>query len=268
MTIWSCLCSSGTLCNRVERPSYQKTKIFNIADFRQVTLFASAYPLAAVWSLANNVMEIRSDGFKLCVSFRRSRRVSTDGIGTWLYAFNALGYLSVMTNCAIFGLHSGLLNKLFPRMSFAGTLVAIGVMEHVMIAVKVGIEMLVPDIPSAVAEAHRMRRALLRKKASLQVELSSRRQITDGSDGAEHDQSDGQETTEEADSTVQVCSACEPGVKDWMKHERERKSKLEREVKSLNELYMGWIRDEQAKRKRAQQKLASLKNRRVSVILQ
>lgn len=223
-----------------------------------MTLFASAYPLAALWSLANNVMEIRSDGFKLCVSFRRSRRVSTDGIGTWLYAFSALGYMSVMTNCAIFGLHSGLLNKLFPRMSFAGTLVAIGLMEHVMIAVKVGIEIMIPDIPSVVAEAHRMRRALLRKKASLQVELSSRRLI--GASG-DSDQSDGQETTELTDVGADVCSSCEKVVKEWMEKERERQAKLEREVKSLNDLYMGWIRDEQAKRKRTQQKLAALKHR-------
>lgn len=227
-------------------------------QFGQVTLFASAYPLAALWSLANNVMEIRSDGFKLCVSFRRSRRVSTDGIGTWLYAFNALGCMSVMTNCAIFGLHSGLLNKLFPRMSFAGTLVAIGVMEHVMVAVKVAIEIMIPDMPSVVVEAHRMRRALLRKKASLQVELSTRRLI---GASADTDQSDGQETTESSAMDVQVCSSCEPVVKEWLEKERERQSKLEREVKSLDDLYMGWIRDEQAKRKRTQQKLVALKQR-------
>lgn len=234
----------------------------------QVTLFASAYPLAAFWSLANNLMEIRSDGFKLCMSFRRSRRVPTDGIGTWLYAFSALGYLSVMTNCAIFGLHSGLLTKLFPRMSFAGTLVAIGVMEHIMIAVKVSIEVLVPDMPSVVAEAHRMRRAMLRKKASLQVELSSRRLINSGG-GNDTDQADGQETKESSTRAfdVQVCESCEAAVTDWMHHESARRATLEQEVKSLNELYMGWIREEQAKRKRTQQKLAAAKkNRCVGVV--
>ncbi|KAI9908307.1 hypothetical protein PsorP6_004454 [Peronosclerospora sorghi] len=41
----------------------------------QVTLFAAAYPLASLWSLCNNIIEIRSDGFKRCVSFRRIHRM-------------------------------------------------------------------------------------------------------------------------------------------------------------------------------------------------
>ncbi|RLN87332.1 hypothetical protein BBJ28_00008172, partial [Nothophytophthora sp. Chile5] len=214
----------------------------------QVTLFASAYPLASLWSLINNVMEIRSDGFKLCVSFRRSRRMTTHGIGTWLYAFSALGYLSVMTNCAIFGLHSGFLNKLFPKLSFAGTLVAVALMEHAMVAVKVCVEMFVPDTPSAVREAHRMQHAVLRKKASLQVELSSRRLLQEqvGDDGKK----------EAGASSHEAVAASD--VNEWLSREKERRVKLERELKSLNELYMGWIREEQAKRKATEHKLATL----------
>lgn len=218
----------------------------------QVTLFASAYPLAALWSLANNVMEIRSDAFKLCVSFRRSRRPTSHGIGTWLYAFNALGYLSVMTNCAIFGLHSGLMDKLFPGLSFAGVLVAVGVMEHVMVAVKVCIEMLVPDTPSAVLEAQRIQRATLRKKATLQVELSSRQLLFNKSAAAD--------APVNADDAVDIDGVhiTTDKVKEWMHQEHERRTKLEQEVKSLNELYMGWIREEQTKRKDAERRLTEL----------
>lgn len=221
----------------------------------QVTLFASAYPLAALWSLANNVMEIRSDAFKLCVSFRRSRRPTSHGIGTWLLAFNALGYMSVVTNCAIFGLHSGLMDRLFPELSFAEVVVGVAVMEHVMVAVKVCIEMLVPDTPSAVLEAQRIQRITLRKKATLQVEQSSRRLLlnksndkpTEGSAFDELVEIDGVEITKEK-------------VKEWMQQEHERREKLEQEVKSLNELYMGWIREEQTKRKDAERRIAELQH--------
>ncbi|OWZ21833.1 Anoctamin protein [Phytophthora megakarya] len=250
--------NTHTIFNKVDAellfPTYDGTfddYLEMFVQFGQVTLFASAYPLASLWSLFNNIMEIRSDGFKLCVSFRRSHRTSTHGIGTWYYAFSALGYLSVMTNCAIFGLHSGFLNRLFPKMSFAGSLVAVAVMEHAMIAVKVCVEMFVPDTTAAVVEAHRMKRAWLRKKASLQVELSSRQLLqTQVSDGDKSNQDDnGQETIAAAD------------VNEWLSREKERRVKLERELKSLNDLYMGWIREEQTKRKKTEHKLAALMER-------
>ncbi|CAI5704710.1 unnamed protein product [Peronospora effusa] len=219
-------------------------------QFGQVTLFAAAYPLASLWSLCNNIMEIRSDGFKLCVSFRRSHRTSTQGIGTWFYAFSALGYLSVMTNCAIFGLHSGFLHGLFPKMSFAGLLVAVALMEHAMVAVKVCVEMFVPDTPATVVEANRIKRAWLRKKASLQVELSSRQVLQSrvSLDGTSQENS--------VPALQEAVAAAD--VNDWLSHEKERRLKLERELKSLNELYMGWIREEQMKRKKTEHKLATL----------
>ncbi|KAH7479309.1 hypothetical protein KRP22_010645 [Phytophthora ramorum] len=251
--------STNSIVNKVDAellfPTYDGTfddYLEMFVQFGQVTLFASAYPLASLWSLFNNIMEIRSDGFKLCVSFRRSHRTSTHGIGTWYYAFSALGYLSVMTNCAIFGLHSGFLNRLFPKMSFAGSLVAIALMEHAMIAVKVCVEMFVPDTTAAVVEAHRMKRAWLRKKASLQVELSSRRLLQrQPSD----DKQDGGDVENDAPSQEAIAAA---DVNEWLSREKERRLKLERELKSLNDLYMGWIREEQTKRKKTEHKLAAL----------
>ncbi|KAE9048395.1 hypothetical protein PR003_g277 [Phytophthora rubi] len=228
-------------------------------QFGQVTLFAAAYPLASLWSLCNNIMEIRSDGFKLCVSFRRSHRTSTHGIGTWYYAFSALGYLSVMTNCAIFGLHSGFLNRLFPKMSFAGSLVAIALMEHAMIAVKVCVEMFVPDTTAAVVEAHRMKRAWLRKKASLQVELSSR-QLLQNQPSEDGDVKQQPLSNDGAPPRSQEAIAADD-VNEWLSREKERRLKLEREVRSLNDLYMGWIREEQTKRKKTEHKLAALMER-------
>ncbi|KAL7680549.1 putative anoctamin [Plasmopara halstedii] len=230
-------------------PSYDGTfddYLEMFVQFGQVTLFAAAYPLASLWSLCNNIMEIRSDGFKLCVTFRRSHRTPTQGIGTWYYAFSALGYLSVVTNCAIFGLHSGFLKRLFPKMSFAGSLIAVALMEHAMIAVKVCVEMFVPDTTSAVAEARRMKRAWLRKKASLQVELSSRQQSDNVKDKDEIHVLQSQDAIGAAD------------VNEWLSHEKERRVKLERELKSLNDLYMGWIREEQNKRKKTEHKLEAL----------
>lgn len=161
-----------------------------------------------------------------------------------------------MTNCAIFGLHSGLMDKLFPGLSFVELLLGVAIMEHVMVAVKVGIEMLVPDTPSAVLETQRIQRITLRKKASLQVEFSSRRLLLDKSASRSADNA----TDESLDETLDIdgVEITKENVKEWMQQENERRTKLEQEVKSLNELYMGWIREEQTKRKDAERRIAEL----------
>ena len=52
-------------------------------QFGYVILFSSAFPLAAVCALLNNVIEIRSDAFKLCAIFQRPFGQRARNIGTW-----------------------------------------------------------------------------------------------------------------------------------------------------------------------------------------
>lgn len=52
-------------------------------QFGYVVLFSSAFPLAAVCALVNNIIEIRSDAFKLCSGFQRPFGCRVDGIGQW-----------------------------------------------------------------------------------------------------------------------------------------------------------------------------------------
>lgn len=48
-----------------------------------VVLFSSAFPLAALCALVNNLVEIRSDAFKLCFIFQRPFGQRVPNIGTW-----------------------------------------------------------------------------------------------------------------------------------------------------------------------------------------
>lgn len=48
-----------------------------------VVLFSSAFPMAACCALINNLIEIRSDAFKLCFTFQRPFGVRVSNIGTW-----------------------------------------------------------------------------------------------------------------------------------------------------------------------------------------
>lgn len=52
-------------------------------QFGYVFLFSSAFPLAALWALINNVTEIRSDAFKMVNIFQRPFAESASNIGAW-----------------------------------------------------------------------------------------------------------------------------------------------------------------------------------------
>ena len=56
-------------------------------QFGYVVLFSSAFPLAGLCALLNNVVEIRSDAFKLCTNLQRPFGVRVENIGTWQVMF-------------------------------------------------------------------------------------------------------------------------------------------------------------------------------------
>lgn len=52
-------------------------------QFGYVVLFSSAFPLAAMCALINNIIEIRSDALKLCTGLRRPFGQRVENIGQW-----------------------------------------------------------------------------------------------------------------------------------------------------------------------------------------
>lgn len=52
-------------------------------QFGYVVLFSSAFPLAAMCALINNIIEIRSDAFKLCSGLQRPFGMRVESIGQW-----------------------------------------------------------------------------------------------------------------------------------------------------------------------------------------
>jgi hypothetical protein len=61
-----------------------------------VTLFSSAYPLAGLCALLNNLIEVRSDAFKLCFIYQRPFPQRVGNIGSWQTAMEVMG---VIGNC-------------------------------------------------------------------------------------------------------------------------------------------------------------------------
>ena len=122
-------------------------------QFGQIALFAAAYPLAPVCSLVNNVMEIRSDAYTLCRITRRPSRPRACGIGFWLVAFECLGYLAVVTNLALIGLYSNIMESMLGPLTLSLKILVIVALEHGLVGLKLVMENLVPDVSTTIVDA-------------------------------------------------------------------------------------------------------------------
>ncbi|XP_065335769.1 anoctamin-8 isoform X2 [Cloeon dipterum] len=119
-------------------------------QFGYVVLFSSAFPMAGLCAMLNNLIEIRTDAFKLCFIFQRPFGQRVTNIGTWQDAMEVMGIIAVLVNCALIGL-SGQVHRMFPEMSTTQTILLIVILEHVMLTLRFVISYAIPDLPSWVA---------------------------------------------------------------------------------------------------------------------
>lgn len=77
-----------------------------------IVIFSSTFPLAGLCALINNIIEIRSDAFKLVKIHQRPIAQRVTNIGAWQNAFNILIIFSIMMNCTLIAT-SGMVNRVF-----------------------------------------------------------------------------------------------------------------------------------------------------------
>ncbi|KDR70978.1 hypothetical protein GALMADRAFT_103009 [Galerina marginata CBS 339.88] len=89
-------------------PEYDLFVDYNemVVQFGYVVLWSTIWPLAGVMAFLNNLLELRSDAFKMTVHNRRPIPSRTDTIGPWLEALTFLTWLGAMTNSALVYLFS------------------------------------------------------------------------------------------------------------------------------------------------------------------
>uniref|UniRef100_H2YH01 Anoctamin n=1 Tax=Ciona savignyi TaxID=51511 RepID=H2YH01_CIOSA len=130
-------------------------------QFGYVVLFSCVYPPAAIFALINNVIEMKSDAFKMCNVYRRPFVYQTNGIGTWKVAFEALSYLAVVSNLALIFHTSRFIEgiyKVFPDASTINIILAFVAVEHILLGVRWLISYAVPVVPHWVkVETQRMK---------------------------------------------------------------------------------------------------------------
>lgn len=120
-------------------------------QFGYVVLFSSAFPLAAMCALINNIIEIRSDAFKLCTGLQRPFGIRVESIGQWQTAMEVMGLIAIIVNCYLIG-QCGQLQRLFPWLSPEMAIISIVILEHFAILLKYIIHVAIPDIPAWVKE--------------------------------------------------------------------------------------------------------------------
>uniref|UniRef100_A0A667XJD8 Anoctamin n=1 Tax=Myripristis murdjan TaxID=586833 RepID=A0A667XJD8_9TELE len=120
-------------------------------QFGYVVLFSSAFPLAAMCALINNIIEIRSDAFKLCTGLQRPFGLRVESIGQWQTAMEVMGLIAIIVNCYLIG-QCGQLQRLFPWLSPEMAIISIVILEHFAILLKYIIHVAIPDIPTWVGE--------------------------------------------------------------------------------------------------------------------
>ncbi|KAF9038141.1 calcium-activated chloride channel-domain-containing protein [Panaeolus papilionaceus] len=84
-------------------PAYDTFVDYNemVVQFGYVVLWSTIWPLAGVMALLNNILELRSDAFKMTVHNRRPIPTRTDTVGPWLEALTFLTWLGALTNSAL-----------------------------------------------------------------------------------------------------------------------------------------------------------------------
>ncbi|GFG34765.1 hypothetical protein Cfor_04644 [Coptotermes formosanus] len=121
-------------------------------QFGYVFLFSSVYPIAAVWAVVNNVLEIRADAFKLCRLCQRPMGRRVKNIGAWQRAFEAVGAMSIMTNCGLLCM-SPQLRRLAPSLTSVEWVLLFVILEHMLLGIRHILHLVIPDRPEWVRVA-------------------------------------------------------------------------------------------------------------------
>lgn len=165
---------TADLSDDIERQGTQEQYLGTFYDYLELFLqfgytflFSSAYPMAAFWALLNNVIEMRTDAFKMCRIYQRPFAETANSIGAWQVAFEALSVIAVITNCALIGL-AAKSSEWLPEMTTINAVLMFVAIEHFLLGVKFVLALVIPDVPQWVQDE--MARQQYKDKLSLRTQ--------------------------------------------------------------------------------------------------
>uniref|UniRef100_A0AAQ5YTP4 Anoctamin n=1 Tax=Amphiprion ocellaris TaxID=80972 RepID=A0AAQ5YTP4_AMPOC len=89
-----------------------------VLQFGFITIFVAAFPLAPLFALLNNWVEIRLDAHKFVCEYRRPVAERAQNIGVWFNILEALSHLSVIANAFLIAFTSDFLPRLLYQYKF------------------------------------------------------------------------------------------------------------------------------------------------------
>uniref|UniRef100_A0A8C5EQA1 Anoctamin n=1 Tax=Gouania willdenowi TaxID=441366 RepID=A0A8C5EQA1_GOUWI len=93
-----------------------------VLQFGFITIFVAAFPLAPLFALLNNWVEIRLDAHKFVCEYRRPVAERAQNIGVWFNILEALSHMSVIANAFLIAFTSDFLPRLLYRYKFENNL--------------------------------------------------------------------------------------------------------------------------------------------------
>lgn len=122
-----------------------------------MTLFAASFPLASLFAMMNNILEIRSDAWLLCRAHQRPIWKTQEDIGSWASVIFFISIINTVVNAAITAFVGAQLddtNGTFTTRIRRADLWMIAVLiEHCVLACKFLVKVILPEEPEWVATA-------------------------------------------------------------------------------------------------------------------
>lgn len=115
-----------------------------------VSFFSLAFPLAPLLALANNLVVLRTDAFKLCHAKQRPIAHKASGIGIWFQVLQFMSVVAVLTNCLHIAFTTTQIESLFPGISLTAKVWVVFALEHLLLALKVWLMFVIPSMPAQV----------------------------------------------------------------------------------------------------------------------
>ena len=72
--------------------------LFSVIQYGFVTIFVAAFPLAPLFALINNVIEVRLDAYKFVTQWKRPVAERANDIGIWYGILKGITFIAVLMN--------------------------------------------------------------------------------------------------------------------------------------------------------------------------
>ncbi|CAH0048678.1 unnamed protein product [Clonostachys solani] len=138
-----------------------------VIQFGHLSMFSSAWPLAACCFLVNNWVELRSDAVKIAIGSQRPIPFRADTIGPWLTALGFLSWLGSVSSAAIVFLCGGSTDAERGTMSHIsawGVLSSVMLAEHFYFLVQMAVRYFMSKFENYGQQKERKERFLIKKR--------------------------------------------------------------------------------------------------------